>query len=219
MTLVLRAVPALWLLLCVAAVPKAQASGDTDSYPLDGVDRQLAPGQELPCDDYELVTYRGDRVRHDRTARVNPAFRERLQRFEALVVETAIATYGRAPRTLLSLGTHNCRRIRLYPDLLSEHALGNAIDVAGFSFPRLARGEKLKEGLPPALRAGFVVRLDKHWKATRGANALHSAFLRELARRVIAEPDLFRVVLGPAWPGHHNHFHLDMAPYRMVEVF
>jgi len=37
--------------------------------------------------------------------------------------------------------------------------------------------------------------------------------------RLIGRQDLFRVVLGPAWPGHHNHFHLDFAPYRVVEVF
>ena len=46
-----------------------------------------------------------------------------------------------------------------------------------------------------------------------------AADLADLARRVIARPEVFRTVLGPAYPGHHNHFHLDCAPYRVVEVF
>jgi hypothetical protein len=69
------------------------------------------------------------------------------------------------------------------------------------------------------LRAGFEVRIDNHWNATRGTGAAHSAFLRDLARRVIDRLDIFRTVLGPAYPGHRNHFHLDCAPYRVVEVF
>ena len=127
--------------------------------------------------------------------------------------------YGRAPRTLVHLGTHNCRRMRRYPDWVSEHALGNAIDLAGFDFGPLARGASLPEGLPRALRRGFSVRLEQHWNAARGAGAVHRRFLRVLAAKLIERRDLFHVVLGPAWPGHHNHFHLDSAPYRVVEVF
>ena len=48
---------------------------------------------------------------------------------------------------------------------------------------------------------------------------IHRTFLRTLAQRIIDEPRLFRVALGPAWPGHRNHFHFDCAPYRLVEVF
>jgi hypothetical protein len=208
-----------WALSGGAAALAQPTSDDIGSYPLDGIARVLAPGAPLPCAGGELVRYRGERLRYDRTARVHPAFKARLQAFEALVVETAVAHYGRAPRQLLHLGTHNCRRMRRYPDWVSEHALGNAIDVAGFEFARLPRGTQLPTGLPAALRARFEVRLDRHWNATRGPGALHRAFLHALAREVLARPDLFRVVLGPAWPGHHNHFHLDAAPYRVTEVF
>ena len=150
---------------------------------------------------------------------VHPAFRDRLRALEKLVAETAVEHYGRAPTKILHLGALNCRRIRLYPDWLSEHALGNALDVAGFAFAPLPRKQTLPEGLPRALRGRFEVMLVPHWTATRGTGALHSAFLRDLARRLIARTDIFRAVLGPAWPGHKNHFHLDCAPYRMAEVF
>lgn len=53
----------------------------------------------------------------------------------------------------------------------------------------------------------------------RGVALVHSRFLRELAQRLIARPDIFRTLLGPVWPGHKNHFHLDMALYRVVEIF
>ena len=195
------------------------ATDDIGSYPLDSVERNLPRDQPLPCHDFELVTYRGDTLRYARPVRVHPAFRERLRAFEKLVVETAVQHYGRAPAKVLHLGTLNCRRIRLYPDWLSEHALGNAIDVAGFAFAPLPRKAELPAGLPRALRGRFEVKVEQHWNATRGTGALHSAFLRDLAQRLIDRPDIFRAVLGPAWPGHKNHFHLDCAPFRIIEVF
>jgi len=118
---------------------------------------------------------------------------------------------------LLHLGTFNCRRIRAYPDLLSEHALGNAIDVEGFEFGAMSRDDGAAPALAP--RAAFTVRLVAHWDSRRPVDQIHRTFLRTLARRIIDEPELFRVALGPAWPGHRNHFHFDCAPYRLVEVF
>lgn len=63
------------------------------------------------------------------------------------------------------------------------------------------------------------MRLGRDWNATRGAAALHAKFLRLVAERVIERKDLFRVVLGPSYPGHQGHFHFDLAPYRLVHVF
>jgi hypothetical protein len=109
--------------------------------------------------------------------------------------------------------------MRRYPDWVSEHALGNAIDLAGFDFGPARADQPLPAGTPPALRRAFQVRVETHWNARRGAGAAHARFLRELAQRLIDERGVFSVVLGPAWPGHHNHLHLDRAPYRVVEVF
>jgi hypothetical protein len=167
--------------------------------------------------------YRGESIKYATTARVHPAFVEKLRELEALVTELAVLHYGRAPRRLVHLGTYNCRRIRTYPEWISEHSFGNAIDLAGFDFGPLPRIRSapatLPDGLPRALRASFSVRVEDHWKGRGTLGAYHSRFLRELATRLIERRDLFRGILGPAWPGHHNHFHLDMAPWRMVEVF
>lgn len=189
-------------------------------YPLDRVPRVLEPGDPLPCEagDLELVSYKSERFRYQKPVRVHPAFAERLPVFEAIVEEVARRYYGRAPRRIVHLGAYACRVMRRYPDWVSEHALGNAIDIAGFDFGPMSRATALPEAAPKALRRAFSVRLEKHWTAS-GAGAVHAAFLRELATRLIERPDLFPVVLGPAFPGHKNHFHLDHAPYRVVEVF
>jgi hypothetical protein len=204
------------MLVLSAGVAGARDIGD---YPLDAIPRVLSPGDELPCARDELVLYRGELVRYQRPARVHRAFKPSLLAFERLVVDTAHEVYGRAPTRLWHLGAHNCRRMRRYPDWVSEHALGNALDVAGFDFGPLPRGARLPEQLPPQLRWRFSVRLLTHWQGRHGAAAVHAGFLRRLAQRVIERPDVFRTVLGPAWPGHKNHFHLDFAPYRVVEVF
>ena len=205
--------------LAQSAAEPAQDPAEVGSYALDAVPRVLEHGQDLPCGDAPLVAYRGSRMRLGKPGRVHPAFVSKLEGMEAIVEATAREVYGRAPRRLVHLGTQACRRMRRYPDWVSEHALGNAIDLAGFDFGPLPRGEALPEGVPSALRRAFSVRIDAHWTATHGPGALHARFLRSLAARLIERRDLFRCVLGPAYPGHHNHLHLDFAPYRVVEVF
>lgn len=211
----------LWFWLAGAGAAAASEGVDGDDlgrYPLDSVQRVVLPGAQLPCAE-TLVVRRGESLRYSKPVRVHPAFATRLAGFEQLVAEVATEFYGRAPRRIQHLGAYNCRRIRLYPDFVSEHALGNAIDIAGFDFGPLPRGATAPAELPKALRRGFSVRLERHWDGGRGPDAVHQHFLRALAQRLIDRTDLFRVVLGPAWPGHKNHFHLDCAPYRMIEVF
>lgn len=207
-----------FLAVLASTYVRADAASEP-SYPLDNIARVLADGEDLPCANQQLVVYRGTTIEMSKPARVHPAFAPKIAELEQIVAEVAMPIYGRAPRTLVHLGTHSCRRMRLYPDWVSEHALGNAIDVAGFDFGPLPKDAVAPSDLARSLKRGFSVRLEQHWKAQRGAGAAHSVFLRALALRLIDRPDLFRVVLGPAWPGHHNHFHLDFAPYRVVEVF
>jgi hypothetical protein len=198
--------------VAIAFCTVASTARAEPSYSLDAVSRTAAAAR---CPAVELATYRGTAIRYHKPTRVYVGFTDSLRGFEELARQTAIEVYGRAPRTLRHLGTYACRSVRGIRSLLSEHALGNAIDVAGFDFGPATRGAKA----PPGLRGPFSVRLDKHWNGRHGAAALHARFLRLLAERTIERPDLFRVVLGPAYPGHHNHFHLDLAPYRLVAVF
>jgi hypothetical protein len=209
-----------WLSVLCLGLATAAAREGTDSYPLDELPRTLPERSPLPCETggLPLVPYRGEHLRYQKPVQIHPAFRAQLVAFERIVEQVAIAHYGRAPSRVVHLGGYNCRRMRLYPTWVSEHALGNAIDIAGFDFAPATRKDLLRPDLPKALRRGFQVRLLSHWDA-KGVAGAHSRFLRALAEAVIARPDVFHVVLGPAWPGHKNHFHLDHAPYRVVEVF
>lgn len=183
---------------------------------LEAVPRVLPPGAPLPCEGLPLVRYRGTHIRFQRPVRVHRDFAPKLEAFEKLVTDVAMAHYGRAPRRLRHLGGYNCRRMRRYPNWVSEHALGNALDVSGFAFGPLKTKSAAK--LPRRLRRAFTVDVETHYRKKRGIAAHHARFLQALAKAVIERPDVFSVVLGPGWPGHENHFHFDAAPYRVIEI-
>ncbi|MBD89924.1 MAG: hypothetical protein CL940_06285 [Deltaproteobacteria bacterium] len=197
----------------------APASAHQESpYPLDTIERTVPPKGPVQCPKLSYETYKGTTIPYHRSTKIYTGFKPHLQAFEEIARDVAIEIYGRAPKRLVHMGTFNCRRIRSYPEFLSEHALGNAIDVAGFDFGPLPRGAALPEGAPKWAKGGFKVRMDDHWDAKRRYK-IHSRFLKRLAQKLIRRPEIFRSMLGPAWPGHHNHFHFDMSPWRTVAVF
>ena len=198
----------------VLAVMSSTACAET-GYPLDHIERTIAPRGPVRCPKVAKVRYRGAVIRYHSPVWVNVHFRQRLERFETVVRQVAIEIYGRAPRRIRHIGTYNCRRIAAWPSYLSEHGLANAIDVAGFDFAAAPR--RLRASTPRRLRRPFRVRLLRHWNASSRSGEIHSRFLRTVARRVAARRDIFRVVLGPGYPGHSNHFHFDCGPWRMVE--
>jgi hypothetical protein len=197
------------LLVALAVAPAAP-----DRYPLDGVVRSIAATGPARCPQVPLVVYRGTRLRYDHPARVHPAFAERLRLFEEVVAEVGREQFGRAPVALKHAGTYSCRRIGGYPTLISEHGIGNGIDVVAFSFPRLPRRQP--SALPASLRAPFEVSLADFQAQPSTPRA---RFLDALARRLVGRHDIFRVLLGPAYPGHKGHFHFDVAPYRVVSIW
>jgi hypothetical protein len=192
----------------------AAASATPAPYPLDDIDRTMPASGPAVCPRLPMVLYRGSKLLYEKPARVHPAFAERLRKFEDVVVDVAREQFGRAPRSLHHAGTYSCRRISRYPTLLSEHGLGNGIDVVGFAFPRLPRGQR--SALPAELRRPFEVSL-ADWQPQ--ARTPRARFLDALARRLMARHDIFNVLLGPAYPGHRGHFHFDVAPYRVVSIW
>ena len=203
-------------LLLLASVAYPQEGGAP--YALDGIPRDVSPTGTLVCPEVPLISYSGARLRYTRPARVHPAFARRLERFEQVVAETGKSVFGREPRRIVEKGTYYCRRVRSIPSLISEHSLGNAIDVYGFQFGPLQNGQTLPQGLPQQFRRAFNVSLLKDWNATSAAGAYRSKFLKELAKNLIARDNIFNVLLGPAYPGHKNHFHFDCANYTLVSI-
>lgn len=218
-----RFVAALSLMVAVLVpgTAAAQAEPDKEVYGLDHLERTVSAKGRVRCPKVKIVKYRGDVIRYHGAVWVYEGFVERLRRFEKVVAEVAQEVYGRKPRWTRHLGTYNCRRMSREREWLSEHAFGNGIDIAGFDFGRLPRSapSEVRERLPRRLRRPFQVRLIKHWYGKGKVNAIHSRFLRELARRLIARKDIFRVMLGPGYPGHANHFHFDCAPWRIVQLW
>jgi hypothetical protein len=203
------------LLLPALVIPAAADPPPAEPpYPLDTLPREV-PG----CPKITIAGYGGEVVKHSPTIWVNADFQRRLRAFELVVRDVAVEVYGRAPARILNLGGYACRRMRKHADWLSEHALGNAIDVEGFDFGRLPKGAALPAGLAPALGQAFEVRLVRHWGKKSGPAAVHARFLRTLALRLMGQRDVFRVLLGPGYPGHETHFHFDMATFRLVQIF
>jgi hypothetical protein len=178
----------------------------------------VAPTGRLECPEVPLIKYKGTRVHFSHAARVHPEFAQRLARFEQVVAEAAIVIYGREPTGIIQRGSYSCRRIRSIPNMISEHGLGNAIDVYGFEFGPIEEGETLPDGLPKKLERGFTISLLKHWTSESETGKHHARFLRLLADNMVLRKDIFRVLLGPAYPGHKNHFHFDCANYILVSI-
>ena len=123
------------------------------------------------------------------------ALASRLDDFEREVVQPlAAAELGRRVVRINHLGSFSCRAMR-GGSRLSEHALGRAIDVAGFR-----------------LSDGTTVSVQHDWSES-GPKRL---FLRHLARRACS---YFSVVLTPdSNAEHYDHIHLDIGPDRLCSV-
>jgi hypothetical protein len=125
-----------------------------------------------------------------------------LSSFESIVQQEASRTLKSTVVRIDQIGTYNCREIVAVKGLASEHSYANAIDLTRFT---LANGMAItvltdfdtSEG-PPARPAGI--------------------FLRAVSQRAHRE-NVFSNVLTPFWdPAHKNHFHLDLARYRVDGV-
>ena len=198
----------------------APAASDTataellDAYALDATSRTIPARGAFTCPQADLIAYAGTSIKLHKSVRLHREFVARVAAFERVVIDVATVVYGRAPSKLVHMGGYVCRRMKTYPQLLSEHALGNALDIGSFEFARATAATK--GAAPAGLTGAFTVSVDKHWTGTRGGAATHATFLRALADALIARTDIFRVMLGPSWPGHGDHFHFDGSSYRLI---
>ncbi|HYO97782.1 MAG TPA: extensin family protein [Polyangiaceae bacterium] len=213
-------------ILCTSSLPHLSCSGAGfiarynalrgDAYELDAVDRAVSQETGVECPDMELIAHRGEKVRYEPTLKVAPAFRERLLRFEQLLETLAVRHYGRAPAAITNAGAYSCRSVRHRAYRLSEHALGNALDLVGFRFgPAIVSKDASVPAPAPELRSAFRVNLVDAWKPEHR----HHAFVRDLVEALAAER-VFRAMLGPAHEAHRDagHFHFDYGPWHIIQL-
>jgi hypothetical protein len=168
----------------------------------------LKPGTKpeagVLCGAPQVVTYvRGPgRIAYDPAPMLTCAMALALASFERVVQEEADRVFHAPVARIEQIGTYSCREIVAVKGLPSEHSFANAIDLTRFT---LANGKSIvvladfdTGDAPPTRPAG--------------------AFLRAISERAHYE-NVFSNVLTPFWdPAHKNHFHLDLARYRVNGV-
>jgi len=120
-----------------------------------------------------------------------------LADFETLVVGPAAkSTLGHPVTLVTSAGSYDCRGQRSdHPERLSEHALGRAVDITGFT-----------------LDDGSRITIQKNW----WGKDERAEFLHKVAAGACK---LFSVVLTPKSNRlHHDHLHLDNGPHKECDA-
>ena len=112
------------------------------------------------------------------------------------VQPAAVGFFGEQVVAIQHYGTDNCRRVGGAGGNWSEHATGNAIDVAAFL---LASGRRIR------VQSGWEGPVDE------------AAFLRRVRDEACGA---FGTVLSPDYnQAHADHFHLDQAAWREWQGF
>ena len=153
------------------------------------------------CGNEQAVSYKAGpgRIRYAPRPVVSCGMALALAHFEHVLQDEAERTLGRRVRRIEQRGTYSCRRMTRFQHLVSEHSYANAIDVSAF-----------------VLDDGRRISVLRHFgHPSREASTPQAKFLRGLARRLYDER-VFSVVLTPYWDAlHRDHFHFDMARYRV----
>ncbi len=156
---------------------------------------------EFICGAKQVVRYQKGpgAIRYNSRPKLTCKMAVAMADFERIVQDEAVRHLGRRVVKIQHIGTYNCRGIAAYEGWVSQHSFGNAIDIKTFTF-----------------KGGREVSVKKHYG--RGPEAPAHAegkFLRAVVRRLVDEK-VFTVVVTPNFDrAHHNHIHLDLAPYSV----
>ena len=185
-------------------------------YALDSLNRKIERGWKCPSVDAR--EFAGSQLRFVPAVKVIAPFREQLIQLEQIASAVGQRVYGRAPVRIRVAASYVCRPVTGNGGRLSEHALGNAIDITAFEFPASYTVGPDRSLTNLTLAGELEVRVDRHWHA-HGDPVVerHARFLSELTDELVARR-VFRTYLGPAHPDHKDHFHFDMAPHWHVNL-
>lgn len=160
--------------------------------------RRAKQGHE--CGAPQVVVYRGlaNGIRWSSSPIVTCGMALALARFEAILQDEANEHLQKRVARIEHIGTYACREMARY-DWVSEHSYANAIDVSVFE-----------------LENGRKISVERHFgRPSAEPKTNEGRFLRALARRLY-DDEVFSVVVTEFFDRlHHNHFHFDMARYRV----
>jgi hypothetical protein len=181
---------------CEARLQAAGVSFAPASLPLRG---SVKGG--YTCGAEQAVVYRAGpgRIRYNGAPLLTCGMALALADYERLLQEEANRHFGKRVVRIEHGGTYSCRKMSRFTTMVSEHSYGNAIDLRSFT---------LEDGRQISVERHFG-KLDAEPQGTR------ARFLRDSARRAYDE-GVFSVVLTPFFDRlHRDHFHLDLARYRV----
>jgi hypothetical protein len=163
----------------------------------------LRPGRNgVPtCGNNQVVVYRSgpEQIRYGSKLLLSCGMALAMAEFETVLNAEAVRRFSQPVVRISHLGTYNCRKMARYPDWVSEHSYANAIDIESFT---------LKNGRKISVLGSFG-------KEARESRRSEAEFLDRLSHRLFDE-DVFSGVITPAFDAlHRNHFHLDLARYRV----
>jgi hypothetical protein len=153
------------------------------------------------CGNDQVVAYRSgpEQIRYGSKLLLSCGMALAMAHFETVLNAEAVRQFSQPVVRISHLGTYNCRKMARYPDWVSEHSYANAIDIESFT---------LKNGRKISVLASFG-------KQARESRRAEAEFLDRLSHRLFDE-DVFSGVITPAFDAlHRNHFHLDLARYRV----
>ncbi|MBV8538336.1 MAG: extensin family protein [Alphaproteobacteria bacterium] len=178
-------------------IPPASGAACLEQLTRRGIDFELVSEHAAVsgCNIANAVRVAGVSAPFDKPATMTCALALRVEDFETNVVQAAAERYfHRRVVEIYQYGAYACRNIA-GTHRLSEHAHGEAIDIAGFE---LAGGLKI------------MVKADWSNPGNRGR------FLHDVARGACR---IFDVVLTPdANADHLDHIHLDLGRYKLCRV-
>jgi hypothetical protein len=185
---------------CAVAPEPIASSGPSCAAELGarGVVFEAVADREGPngCRLADAVRMTRSTVALDQPVQLNCAAAMHLLRLEDQVLQPAAQRhFGQRLVRVRHFGGYSCRARAGDARRLSEHALGNAIDIAGFD-----------------LADGTQITVARHW----GEAGPRGAFLRDVARGACT---VFHLVLTPRTDRlHRSHFHLDIGRWRRCDA-
>ncbi len=161
------------------------------------------------CGAEQAVVYRAGptRIRYNGAPTLTCGMALALADFERVLQEEAQRHLGKRVVRVEHGGTYSCRKMTRYTTMVSEHSYGNAIDLRAFT---------LEDGRRITVERNFgAPKTNLGGSLDQEPQDLRSKFLRAAARRAY-DDGIFSVVLTPYFDSlHRDHFHLDLARYRV----